>query len=293
MNILITGATGFIGSYLVANLQSKNNITVLSRNHKRAQKVASNTKIIDSLDTLENLDHFDVVINLAGEPILKKRWTKKQKFRILNSRVLIIKKLGSLIKKSKKPPKVIISASSVGIYKQKHKDPSLENDKLDNTFAANVCKKIEDSFLPVQNHSRVCILRLGLVIGKSSQIVKALKPLFLIGLGAKVGDSTQIIPWVHVSDVLRAINHLVEDKNLSGAFNLVASQNTTSFSFYNSLAKSLKRPCFFWVPNFVLYLIYGKEASKDVLLKSQKISSQKLMDSGFSFHRKDINLAFK
>ncbi|PSW59599.1 TIGR01777 family protein [Photobacterium kishitanii] len=295
MNILVTGATGLIGKALLPHL-NHDAITVLSRNPTRAyQSLGHHIHAIDSLDNLENLDQFDVVINLAGEPIMGKRWSDNQKSIIQHSRWDLTQQLVDKINNGTNPPHTFISGSAVGIYgdnQDKSIDETTPITVNDNDFSQQVCLRWEQIALQAQStQTRVCILRTGIVLTKQGgALAKMLLP-YQLGLGGKIGAGNQYFPWIHLHDMIKGILFVLNHADAQGVFNFTAPNPVTNKAFSQTLATALKRPHFLCTPAWVLKLGLGE--SSQLLLDSQRALPNKLLAEGFHFSFPSIEQALK
>ena len=288
MKILITGGTGFIGSHFI-NYYSQYSYTILTRKVPLAAK-QKNVTYIHSLNDLNNLNGFDAVINLAGEPILDKRWSDIQKSVITSSRWHVTEKLVSLFQASEKPPEVFLSGSAIGIYGNTGVHVVDENAECaTEDFASIVCQKWEEIAQRVSN-SRVVLMRIGIVLGDGGALKKMLLP-FKLGLGGPIGNGKQIMSWIHIKDICSAINFLLQEKTVDGPVNLTSPNAVTNKEFSNKLAKTLLRPSVFCVPSIVLKTLLGESSA--LLLDSQNIKPKVLSDQNFSFQFADIDDAFE
>ncbi|PSU17267.1 TIGR01777 family oxidoreductase [Photobacterium kishitanii] len=295
MNILVTGATGLIGKALLPHL-NHDAITVLSRNPTRAyQSLGHHIHAIDSLDNLENLDQFDVVINLAGEPIMGKRWSDNQKSIIQHSRWDLTQQLVDKINNGTNPPHTFISGSAVGIYGD-NQDKSIDETTPitinDNDFSQQVCLRWEQIALQAQStQTRVCILRTGIVLTKQGgALAKMLLP-YQLGLGGKIGAGNQYFPWIHLHDMIKGILFVLNHADAQGVFNFTAPNPVTNKVFSQTLATTLKRPHFLCTPAWVLKLGLGE--SSQLLLDGQRALPNKLLAEGFHFSFPSIEQALK
>ncbi len=272
MNIKITGANGYIGNKLLQLLSSEgNNVKTIARKYLYASPEELADQIFDS----------DVIINLAGAPILQ-RWTEHNKIAIYNSRVLTTKKLCDAINSipKKNQPKSFISASAISIYNSgfPHEEDSRS---LSSSFQGKLVMDWEDASLGLDKHIRRVIFRLGIVLGKDSQTMKNMLPIFKLGLGGSIGSGSQAFPFIHIDDVIKAFRDAVYNVNYKGIFNLVAPEQISNREFSKSLAVLLKKPAFLKVPSFALKTIFG-EASQ-ILLKSPIVIPKRLSQSGFNY----------
>ena len=292
MNILITGGTGLIGKKLVRAFKQENaNVTVLTRNSKKAAAVLGpDVSIIENLSII-NIDNQDVIINLAGEPIANKRWSKSQKNKICKSRWDITKQLTEFINSANNPPSLFISGSAIGIYGRQFNTSIDESfTQYHQEFSHTVCEKWERLALNTKsNATRVVILRTGIVLdSKEGALAKMLIP-FKLGMGGKVSNGEQVMSWVHIEDMISSILHIKNTPVIKGVVNITAQNPVTNAVFSETLAKTLKRPSLFTTPAFLLKMIFGEMA--DLLLFGQHVLPNKLIQSGFMFEYPTIDKA--
>lgn len=294
MNFLITGGSGLIGSRLVAKLIAEHQVSVLTRNVAGTEKMlGTEPNYISDLDQLTDLNAFDVVINLAGEPIVSKRWTDKQKSIIEKSRWGTTSKLAELFAKSTSPPSLLISGSAIGFYGRQ--DETEINETFDNPsdeYSHMLCKIWEKLALDIATEkTRVCILRTGIVLAKGEGALKKMLLPFKLGLGGPIGSGDHFMSWIHIEDMVNGILHLINNADCQGVYNFTAPEPVTNAHFSESLAKSLHRPCLFITPKFVLKFAMGEMA--DLLIHGQRVVPMKLRQSKFSFKFPTIDEAFE
>jgi len=292
MNILITGGTGLIGKKLVRAFKQQNaNVTVLTRNSKKAAVVlGADVSFIEKLSII-NIDNQDIIINLAGEPIANKRWSKSQKNKICKSRWDITKQLTEFINSANNPPSLFISGSAIGIYGRQFNTPIDESfTQYHQEFSHTVCEKWERLALNAKsNATRVVILRTGIVLdSKEGALAKMLIP-FKLGMGGKVSHGEQVMSWVHIEDMISSILHIKNTPIIKGVVNITAQNPVTNAVFSETLSKTLKRPSLFTTPAFLLKMIFGEMA--DLLLFGQHVIPNKLIQSGFMFEYPTIDKA--
>lgn len=290
MNFLITGGSGFIGKHLIQHLaENGHKIKVLTRDKN---KVAANLNAISNLNEIKSSDKIDIIINLAGAPI-SKRWTKSYKKELLDSRINITKTIVSLIERLKDKPQVLISASAIGYYGSQDDKILDENSKPQDEFTHQLCKKWENEALKAEQYGiRVCIARLGVVLGKNGGAYAQMLPAFKLGLGGRIGDGNQYFSWVHIKDVISAFSFLIENHNEKGVYNLTAPNPITNNDFTKALGNALNRPTIFPMPALIVKLLFG-EMGETLLLNGQRVVSKKLSDSGFKFQYPKIDNALQ
>ena len=274
---LVTGGTGFIGSNLIKEiLKDGHQVTVLTR-----KKIKN--KDITYIQNIDEDFNYDIVINLCGETI-SQRWSKKARQKIYNSRINITNNLAKIISNCKNPPKLVISGSAIGYYGTSdyltfNEDSQITSQKL---FSQKLCLDWEMSAKPIADKTRLAIIRTGVVVGKNGGIIKKMLLPFKLGLGGKIGKGTQYLSWIALDDVIGALNHIINNEDLSGAINLTTPKVTTNEIFSKALAKILNRPCFFDMPEFIAKILFGK-MSEELLLNGQNIYPKKLLESGYEF----------
>ena len=298
MNILITGGTGFVGVPLVEKLSSQGHqLFLTTRNPSSAQKKISSRPHFIQWDSLsqdfpENQlpTSLHGVINLMGENISNKRWSKKQKTKMLRSRVHATKNLIQALGKKKITPSFFISASAIGFYPVDQEQQEIdEATSQGEGFLSHLCQEWEEATSHLPQEVRKVVMRIGVVLGVGAGAMGKLLPLFKCGLGGPVGTGRQMMSWIHVGDLVRAIGVMVEDESYRGVFNLVSPHPLKNKDFTKALAAALKRPAFLPVPAFALRLAMGEMSS--IVLDGQKVVPKALTEKGFKFHYPHINQA--
>lgn len=284
MNILITGGTGLLGRALCHNWENQHQLTVLTRSAAKARSILPAKVLIEeNIDNI-NFNQVDAVINLAGEPIAEKRWTSSQKDKICQSRWKLTAQLAGKIREADKPPHTFISGSAIGYYGRQGEqfiDESYEACYPE--FTHTVCARWEALAQDaVNNHTRICILRTGIVLADNGGALKKLLPPFKMGLGGPISSGQQYMSWVHIDDMVQIFSFLLEHPTLTGVFNATAPEPVTNKAFCQALAKRLHRPALLPVPATVLKSLMGEMA--DMVLYGQRVIPLKLQQAGFSFH---------
>jgi uncharacterized protein (TIGR01777 family) len=277
MKIAISGSSGYIAQNLIPLLEASNH-TVISIKRSELGVTDQLTKILS--DT-------DVVINLAGAPILQ-RWTTANKNEILGSRTDSTRNIVHAINQlsTDHQPGLFISASAIGIYSP-NRVHTEESTSFATDFVAEVVKKWENASEDLNPYVRRVVFRIGLILGKEAKTIQNLLPLFKFGLGGKIGNGKQSFPFIHIQDVVNAILWSIENSESKGIYNLAAPENIDNKTFTNTLAKSLNRPAIFTVPAFSLKFILGEASS--LLLQSPQVYPERLINEGFKFLFPDIH----
>ena len=287
MNILITGGTGFIGSTLCSRLvENQHHLVVVSRHPERIKPP------VQGIDSLANLDMvFDAVINLAGEPIVNKRWTDQQKQRILNSRLDTTQALIDYFARIETKPHVFISGSAIGYYGTgRTNDPIDETGAGDDSFSSQICRQWEAIALKAEPLGiRTCLLRTGVVLGNGGALAKMLLP-FKLGAGGRMGSGTQWMSWIHIRDLIGIILYCIEHDGIQGPVNGTAPSPVTNQVFTKALGRVLNRPTIFPMPAAAIKLLMG-QMGEELLLAGKKILPRKIQDAGYEFLFEDLEEA--
>lgn len=294
MKILVTGGTGLIGRHLIVRLLAlAHKITVLTRDPQRAhQKLGSHITTLTSLKACDNLDEFDAVINLAGEPIAEKRWTTEQKELLCHSRWDITERLSQLINKSDNPPSIFISGSATGYYGNQNQLLVTEDEPPTDEFSHILCQRWEALALQASSaKTRVCLSRTGVVLTADGGMLSKLLPLFKLGLGGPIGDGRQFLPWIHMEDMINALLYLLTTNGLQGPFNMVAPYPVHNEQFAAILGEVLHRPAMVRAPASAVKLMLGEGAA--LVLGGQRAVPKRLEQAGFVFRYSELKEALE
>ena len=279
MNILISGASGFIGSYLVPSLLAENHtVYAYCRTPKNAP---AGTIAIDRLSAMQG-EAVDVIINLAGAPI-SRYWNASYKQQLINSRIQVTNDLMACMNRLKDKPKLMMSASAVGYYGTHDADMMLdEHSSCQDGFTHQLCDKWERAAKQAADWGvRLCIFRLGVVLGKGGALQKMLTA-YRLGLGGRLGSGTQAFSWIHIDDAVRALMYLMNAAHTCGIYNLTAPNPATNQAFSQTLATVLKRPCWFTLPAWLVSVLFG-EMGRTLLLSGQSVLPKRLLADEFVF----------
>lgn len=283
MNILITGATGFIGKALCQTLASGgHHLYVVSRKPDQVNQILGLTVNASDDPGIWSEIPMDVLINLAGAPIADARWSDSRKALLINSRLGPTRQLIHYIEQATHKPEVLISGSAVGIYGAHEDDEVAEDAHCHDDFAHQLCLQWEAEAMAAETQGvRVCLLRTGLVLENDGGMLARMLPPFRLGLGGRLGHGEQYMPWIHREDLIRIILFLMDNKALNGAFNGTAPTPVRNATFSRVLASELKKPLLLPVPAFVLKLALGEMSS--LMLQGAKVVPDRLQKNGFEF----------
>jgi len=284
LKILLTGGTGLIGQAL-CNYWSEigHELIVLSRRPKQVKEICSGARGIASLCEISNEEPLDAIINLAGERISDKRWTLSRQEVLWDSRVLLTHQLVEWIASLPIKPKVMISASAIGWYGNRHEE-NLTESVLSNSndFGSLLCRAWEDEANKViQDNLRLVILRIAPVLTNQGGMLGQMLPVYKLGLGGAIGNGQQWMSWIHINDLIKLINFLLHNDEAQGIFNACAPNPVRNLEFTNTLSGLLHRPSFMKIPSWSLRLCLGELSS--LMLNSQRVFPERALDYGFSF----------
>lgn len=292
MHILITGGTGLIGRALTARLlQAGHQLSVVTRDVAAARRnLSEKVNLWSGLDQQQNLNGIDAVINLAGEPIAAKRWSDPQKRLLCDSRWQITQRLVELIQATSTPPAVLISGSATGFYGDTGDVVVTEDDPGHAEFTHELCARWEQLALMAQSeHTRVCLLRTGVVLSEKGGALEKMKLPFKLGIGGPLGNGKQYLPWIHLEDAVNGIAWLLGNPGLEGPFNLVAPYAVRNEQFAAALGEAMHRPAFMRTPATAVRLMMGESAV--LVLGGQHVLPQRLEASGFRFRWYELDKA--
>ena len=293
MNILITGATGFVGQALCPALKAQgHSLHVLSRTPESVVERIG-VDAVAHADAMAFKDTpLDAIINLAGASIAGGPWTTSRKQTLIDSRVGVTESLEALCQARDTLPQVLISGSAMGYYGDQGDTVVTEQTTPHQEFAHELCAKWEAAAQRIEALGvRTAIIRIGLVLDQDGGSLKPMLPAYKCGLGATLGSGTQYMPWIHRTDLVRIIMHLLGDEALSGPVNSSAPHPVTNREFTKTLARVLHRPAPWRIPAFVLKTAMG-EMSR-LLLTGARMTPARLEHTGFSFEYPTLEKALR
>ena len=292
MKIVISGASGLIGTQLVNKLSNSGHEVVrLVRRSPKSGEIQWNPKT-GALDPAA-LEGVDAVVHLSGAGIGDKRWTAGYRKEILNSRTASTALLASTIASLSRKPSVFLSGSAIGIYGARNDEHLTEVSTYGTGFLAEVCEQWEAAAKPaIDAGIRTVFLRTGIVLTPKGGALKKLLPLFKLGVGGKFGNGRQWQSWISLDDEIGAIEHLLSTK-VSGAVNLTAPNPVTNAEFTKVLASVLKRPAVVPVPTFAPKILLGGELADALLFTGQRVIPAALNASVYMFKHTTLESALR
>jgi uncharacterized protein (TIGR01777 family) len=294
--VLITGGTGLVGRHLGKKLKEKGyDVAILSRTSKQGTDLPVYTWDLEKWEIeKEAIERTDYIIHLAGAGIGDRRWTKKRKQVIIDSRVKTGQLIFSKIKEQRKNLKAFISASAIGYYGMVTTDKIFtEQDPPANDFLGDTCRQWEEMSNNFKDLGiRTVQIRTGVILTSNGGALSKMIIPVKMGIGSAVGNGNQYLPWIQIDDLCGIYIKAIENKQMTGAYNAVAPEHLTNKEFTRKLARILKKP--FWFPNIpavVMKLIFGEMS--EMLLNGSKVSADKINATGYRFLFPDLESALK
>jgi len=294
--VLITGGTGLIGIHLRRALQESGyEVAVLSRTNKIDDEFKTYLWDLDKNEIDKKaINSVDYIIHLAGVNIAEKRWTSKRKQLILDSRIKSGELILNNIDRDNSLLKAYITASGTGFYGAVTSDQIFsEGDSAASDFLGQVCEKWEqvaDQF--TEKGIRSVKIRTGVVISRQGGALKKILVPVKLGIASAIGSGNQYFPWIHIEDLCGIYIKAIEDTKMIGAYNAAAPEYVTNRQFTQTIARHLKKP--FWFPNipsFAIRILFGEMSQ--MLLYGSRVSSEKVLNSGFVFKYPKLQEALK
>ena len=285
MNVLITGGSGFIGRALCARLAAGGHrLIVLSRRPAKARPLLpADTRVVASLDEIDDDEALDGIVNLAGEKLFSGRWTAPRKDRLLASRVETTAAVIALARRLRRTPEVLVSGSAVGFYGDAGDAELTEySSARRKDFGYRLCDAWEQRARDALSLGmRLCVIRTGIVLGRDGGMLAKLWPVYRLGLGARLGKGSQWLSWIHIEDMVTILERALETPGVDGVFNATAPNPVTQRGFHRALAAAAHRPAPWVAPAPLLKLMLGELS--DMLLGGQRVYPRRLEDQGFVF----------
>jgi uncharacterized protein (TIGR01777 family) len=283
--VLIAGATGLIGGYLINALHKRGDEYIaISHNIDKAKRKLHNAKKAVALPEASQLknEKIDAVINLAGAGAGEKRWNAKVKEAIYNSRIYTTRSIVQLIAEMEVKPEVLVSASGVDYYGDRGNENVYEDSPNADTFMGNLCRDWEDEATKARQYGvRTAVLRTGFVLAREAKAVKKLTLPYKFFVGGTIGSGRQYVSWIHVDDLIGMYLFALDNINVSGAVNAASPNPATMKEFGKNLAKVLHRPSFMPALPFIVKIAAGEMAQ--VVLSGRRALPKKIMELGYEF----------
>jgi len=282
LSIAVTGASGLIGNALIPVLTTAGHAVIRLVRRTPGPGEAAWNPGAEQIDATA-LEGVDVVVHLAGESIASARWTGERKRTIRQSRVVGTGLLARTLAALDRKPRLLVSASAIGIYGNRADASLTESDPPGTGFLAELGRDWEGAVLPAsQAGIRVVLPRFGIVLASKGGALAKMLPPFRLGIGGRLGSGRQWMSWLSIDDAVGIIEHAIAHPELSGPVNAVAPEPVTNAEFTRSLGTVLGRPAVLPVPTFALELLFGEMAG-EALLGSQRVLPRRLEETGYAF----------
>jgi uncharacterized protein (TIGR01777 family) len=289
MKILVTGGTGFVGQSLSPALAAEGHEVVILTRQPAPRLPQGGVSAVTRLDGLD-ASGFGGVVNLAGAPIGDARWTESRKKLLLESRINTTARLVEWMARAKRRPPVLVSASAVGYYGEQGDRPITEDTPPTPGFTHDLCAAWErEAEKAAEFGVRVCLMRIGVVLGQGGGALAKMLPAFRMGAGGRLGAGKHWFPWVHRADVTAICQWLLANDRSRGAYNVGAPNPVTNAEFTRALGRALGRPTVLPMPEAALKLLFGEMS--ELLLVSDRMLPKRLLDEGFKFRYPDLDRA--
>ncbi|MEX0686236.1 MAG: TIGR01777 family oxidoreductase [Balneolales bacterium] len=285
MKIVLTGATGFIGTHLTNMLEQRgHDLVILTRTPDKYKGMINRKRSYRSVDhdVDSSVEGCNAIINLAGENLIARRWTRKVKEELIHSRVWITSKLVEAIEKANKKPEVMISASAAGYYGSRGDEVLTEDKAPGNKFDSEICIHWEEESRKAEKDGvRVVNPRFGIPLETDGgALAKMLTP-FWFFVGGPIGSGKQYFPWIHMRDLGNSIMFALEHTQIKGPYNASSPNPVTMEEFAKTLGKVMNRPSVLKVPEFALILVFGEGGR--AMITSSRLEPKAIYEAGFKF----------
>lgn len=290
MKVAVSGATGLIGTALRESLVADGHQVLALTRHDRLPPLETITWDVDhGRFDAGALEGVDAVVHLAGEPIAQ-RWNDARKKAIRESRVKSTRLLVEGLKSLKTKPRVLVSASAIGLYGDRGDEELVETSPPGEGFLAETCQAWEQAAMEAMGLGiRTAVIRTGILLSTRGGALKKMLLPFRLGAGGPVGSGNQWMSWVHIDDHIRALRFILDKDDLMAAVNVTAPNPVQNRAFGKALGRAVSRPALLPTPAFALKLIFGEMAS--ILLEGQRVLPKKLLDNGYRFRFPELGPA--
>jgi len=287
--LLVTGASGFIGGHVVrAALARGDTVWAWSRDARQARRrLPAEVRVVEVLAEIPETETIDAIVNLAGAPVIGPPWTRARRQLLIDSRVKTTAAVLAWCAARSRRPAVLVSASAIGFYGPAGDNWLDEGSPPQPVFQSQLCLAREaaaDAAVPLG--IRAVNLRIGLVLGADGGIFTRLALPAKLGLAARIGDGRQWMSWIHIDDLVRIVEHAIENDALQGPVNAVAPAPARQGEFQRALTRALHRPLWMWIPGAALRVALGEMA--ELLVQSQRVTPRRLLEAGFIFRHASL-----
>jgi uncharacterized protein (TIGR01777 family) len=295
MKILITGASGLVGTHLIPTLAAKGHeiYKLVRKTPRTSDEIQWDAKTGFSDVEQAKLEGFEAVVHLAGDNVASENWSKEKKQRIRESRAVGTRVLVDALKKTENPPRIFVSASASGFYGDRKDEILTEESPKGVGFLPDVCDEWEIEARKAEDFgARVVTPRIGVVLSKDGGALDKMLTPFKLGVGGVVGSGKQWMPWIALDDMIGVIHFALENDDLKGAVNTVSPNPATNEEFTKTLGKVISRPTILPIPEFAIKLLFG-EMGETLLLQGQRMQPKRLEEAGFRFKYPNLEDALK
>lgn len=293
MKILISGASGLVGTHLIPTLIAKGHsvFKLVRKAPKSADEIQWDAEKGFSETEKSKLGNFDAVVHLAGDNVASENWSDDKKRRIKESRTVGTRILVDALKQTNNPPKVFVSASAIGFYGNRGDEILDENSPKGVGFFPEVCDAWEQEARKAEAFARVVCLRIGVVLANDGGALEKMLLPFKLGVGGVIGSGKQYMPWISIEDIVGIFNFALENE-VSGILNTTAPNPVTNYEFTKTFGKVLNRPTIFPIPEFAIKLMFG-EMGETLLLQACRVIPKRLQELGYKFKFENLEDAFR
>jgi uncharacterized protein (TIGR01777 family) len=295
MKILISGASGLVGTHLIPTLKAKNHeiFRLVRKAPEAADEIRWDSEKGFADDEHAKLENFDAVVHLAGDNVASENWSEEKKRKIRDSRVTGTRVLVDALKTLKNPPRILVSASAIGFYGNREDEILTEDSAKGVGFLAEVCDAWEmESEKAEEFGARVVMPRIGVVLAKDGGALEKMLTPFKFGVGGRVGSGKQWMSWIALEDLLQIVHFALENEKLRGVVNATAPNPVTNEEFTKTFGRVLHRPAILPVPEFAIKLMFG-EMGETLLLQGARVLPERLLENGFDFKFTNLEKAMK
>lgn len=293
MRVLVTGASGLIGTALQRSLRERGHELLLASRSEPKDDSWIQWSAESGFADARELEEIDAVVHLAGESVSGLRWTDEKKKAIRDSRVLGTRSIVDAIAELETRPRVLVAASAIGFYGDRGDEVLTETSRSGKTFLAEVSREWEAEARRAEDSGvRTVLLRTGIVLSKDGGALGTMLMPFKLGLGGVVGDGKQWMSWISLDDHVDVIVFALENESVRGAVNSVSPNSVTNEEFTKVMGEVLYRPTFIPVPEFAVHMMFG-EMGEALLLDSTRVIPKRLTDLGYKFKFPDLKKAIE